>query len=108
MRTGTLTVSRWCRGKASELSGALASSIAEAQWQRLSGGRSLGRFLSTSRERLREVAQKLGVQHLANLAGCPCRVSVAILVSQMIARALRQHSCCAEQLLCMMDGRIAR
>ena len=28
------------------------------------------RFLSTSRERLRELAQKLGVHHLANLDGC--------------------------------------
>ena len=30
-----------------------------------------GCFLSTSRERLREVAKKLGVHHLANLDACP-------------------------------------
>ena len=49
----------------------LGSSAAlwQARLQKLSGGRSLGRFLSSSRERLREVAQKLGVRHLANLDG---------------------------------------
>jgi hypothetical protein len=51
----------------------LGSSAAlwQARLQRLSVGRSLGRFLATRRERLREVAQKLGVHHLANLDGCP-------------------------------------
>ena len=50
----------------------LGSSAAlwQARLQKLRGGRGLGRFLSTSRERLREVAQKLGVHHLANLDGC--------------------------------------
>ena len=51
----------------------LGSSAAlwQTRLQKLSGGRGLGRFLSSSRERLREVAQKLGVHHLANLDGCP-------------------------------------
>ncbi len=51
----------------------LGSSAAlwHARLQKLSRGRSLGRFLATSRERLHEVAQKLGVHHLANLDGCP-------------------------------------
>ena len=51
----------------------LSSSAAlwQARLEKLRGGRGLGRFLSTSRELLREVAQKLGVHHLANLDGCP-------------------------------------
>ena len=51
----------------------LGSSAAlwQTRLQKLRGGRGLGRFLSSSRERLREVAQKLGVHHLANLDGCP-------------------------------------
>ena len=48
-----------------------SAALWQARLQKLSGGRGLGRFLSTSRERLREVAQKLGVHHLANLDGCP-------------------------------------
>jgi len=47
-----------------------SAALWQARLQKLSGGRGLGRFLSTSRERLREVAQKLGVHHLANLDGC--------------------------------------
>ena len=65
-------------GKASisgELAGIferLGSSAAlwQARLKKLNGGRGLGRFLSTSRERLREVAHRLGVHHLANLDGC--------------------------------------
>ena len=48
-----------------------SAALWQARLQKLSGGRGLGRFLSTSRERLREVAEKLGVHHLANLDGCP-------------------------------------
>ena len=44
-------------------------------WQgrllKLSGGRLLGRFLSANRDRLKQVASKLGVHRLANLGGCP-------------------------------------
>lgn len=44
-------------------------------WQtrllKLSGGRLLGRFLSAHRDRLRQVADQLGVHHLANLGGSP-------------------------------------
>ena len=47
-----------------------SASLWQARLQKLSGGRGIGRFLSTSRARLREVAQKLGVHHLANLDGC--------------------------------------
>ena len=44
-----------------------------ARLEKLRGGRMLGRFFAASRERLREVAARLGVRHLANLAGCPAR-----------------------------------
>ena len=61
-----------------ELSGILErlGSSAESWWARLeklSRGRLLGRFFAASRERLREVASRLGVHHLANLGGCPGR-----------------------------------
>ena len=59
-----------------ELSGIFArlGSSAESWWARLeklSRGRLLGRFFAASRERLREVASRLGLHHLANLGGCP-------------------------------------
>ena len=38
---------------------------------KLKGGRLAGRFFTASRERLREVAARLKVHHLANLSGCP-------------------------------------
>jgi hypothetical protein len=57
------------------LSGILerVGSNAENRWARmekLSKGQVLGRFFDASRARLREVAARLGVHHLANLAGC--------------------------------------
>ncbi len=45
----------------------------QARLEKLKGGRLLGRFFAASRERLREVAARLGVHHLANLGGCPAR-----------------------------------
>jgi|SRR5271157_3475781 len=45
----------------------------QARLQKLAAGRLLGRFFATSRARLREVAERLGVHHLANLAGCAAR-----------------------------------
>ncbi len=61
-----------------ELAGILARLGTSAEgWQarlgKLKGGRLLGRFFAASRERLREVATRLGVHHLANLGGCPAR-----------------------------------
>jgi hypothetical protein len=44
-----------------------------ARLLKLSKGRLLGRFFAASRARLREVAARLGVHHLANLAACPAR-----------------------------------
>jgi hypothetical protein len=61
-----------------ELTGILErlGSNAERWWSRiekLSKGRLLGRFVSASRERLREAARGLGVHHLPNLGGCLAR-----------------------------------
>ena len=44
-----------------------------ARLEKLRRSRLLGRFFAASRERLREVATRLGVHHLANLGGCPAR-----------------------------------
>jgi hypothetical protein len=41
--------------------------------QRLNGDRLLGRFFAATRAKLREIAKRLGVRHLVNLAGCPAR-----------------------------------
>jgi len=70
-REGKAAISR-------ELSGIFdrLGSSAESWWARLeklSKGRLLGRFFAASRERLREVAARLGVHHLANLGACPAR-----------------------------------
>jgi hypothetical protein len=51
-------------------------SSAESWWSRiekLSNGRPLGRFFAVNRQRLRDVARRLGVHHLANLGGCVAR-----------------------------------
>jgi len=61
-----------------EVSGILQrlGSSAESWWSRLeklSQGRLLGRFFAATRDRLREVATRLGVHHLANLGGCAAR-----------------------------------
>ncbi len=45
----------------------------KARLDKLRGGRLLGRFFAASRERLRAVAARLGVHHLANLGRCPAR-----------------------------------
>ncbi len=42
----------------------------QSRFEKLKGGRLLGRFFAASRQRLREVATRLKVHHLANLAGC--------------------------------------
>jgi hypothetical protein len=45
----------------------------QVRMERLRDGRLLGRFFSSSRDRLREIAKRLGVRRLAHLAGCPAR-----------------------------------
>ena len=42
----------------------------QARIQKLNGGRLLGRFFAASRERLREVSQRLGLRRAVNLGGC--------------------------------------
>jgi hypothetical protein len=41
-----------------------------ARIQKLSGGRLLGRFFAASRQRLREVSERLGLRRAVNLGGC--------------------------------------
>jgi len=63
-------------GKASisaELSGIFdrlgsSADVWQTRMQRLSGGRLFGRFIASSRDKLREVAARLGVQRLANVS----------------------------------------
>jgi hypothetical protein len=42
-----------------------------ARMLKLSGGRLLGRFFAASRQRLREVGERLGLRRVPNLGGCP-------------------------------------
>ncbi len=62
----------------SELAGVFERLGSDAEnWQarlhKLAAGRLLGRFFAASRARLREIAERLGVHHLANLGGCAAR-----------------------------------
>jgi hypothetical protein len=41
--------------------------------ERLRGDRLLGRFVASTRAKLREIGERLGVRHLVNLMGCPIR-----------------------------------
>ncbi|MGO9463667.1 MAG: hypothetical protein ACLQIB_27825 [Isosphaeraceae bacterium] len=43
----------------------------DARLEKLSKGRLLGRFFATSRQRLREVAERLGLRRVPILGGCP-------------------------------------
>ena len=42
----------------------------QARLEKLSEGRLLGRFLAASRQRFREVAQRLGLRRAVNLGSC--------------------------------------
>jgi hypothetical protein len=69
------------QGKASisaELAGIFERLNLSAQsWQnrieKLGGDRLLGRFFASTRARLRDIPERLGVRHLVNLRGCPVR-----------------------------------
>jgi hypothetical protein len=69
------------QGKASipaELAGIFERLGCTAQsWQvrmeKLRRGSLLGRFFATTHAKLREIAERLGVRHVVNLAGCPAR-----------------------------------
>jgi len=43
----------------------------QARLEKLSKGRFFGRFFAASRQRLREVADRLGLRRVPNLGGCP-------------------------------------
>jgi hypothetical protein len=45
----------------------------QVRMEKLRGGSLLGRFFATSRAKLREIAERIGVRHLVNLRGCPVR-----------------------------------
>ena len=50
-----------------------SAEIWQARLRKLASGHLLGRFFAATQSRLREVAQRLGVRRLANLAGCMTR-----------------------------------
>ena len=68
-RAGKAAVSREVR----EILDRLGSSVEqwEARLEKLARGRLLGRFFATSRQRLRAVAERLGLRRVPNLGGCP-------------------------------------
>jgi len=43
----------------------------QARLEKLSRGRPFGRFFAATRQRRREVAQRLGLRRVPNLGGCP-------------------------------------
>jgi len=43
----------------------------QARLKKLSKGRFSGRFFAASRQRLREVADRLGLRRVPNVGGCP-------------------------------------
>ncbi|MGA2701911.1 MAG: hypothetical protein ABSH35_12555 [Isosphaeraceae bacterium] len=80
MRSWTIICTCWCGWirTSGELTGIFERLGSNAEnWQarlrKLAAGRLLGRLFAASRARLREVAERLGVHHLANLGGCAAR-----------------------------------
>jgi hypothetical protein len=45
----------------------------QARLETLKGGPLLGRFFATTRAKLREISESLGVRYVVNMAGCPTR-----------------------------------
>jgi hypothetical protein len=45
----------------------------QARLEKLKGDCLLGRFFATTRAKLREISESVGVRHVVNLAGCPPR-----------------------------------
>ena len=45
----------------------------QARLEKLMGDQLLGRFFATTRAKLREISESLGLRHVVNLAGCPAR-----------------------------------
>ncbi|MGA2701682.1 MAG: hypothetical protein ABSH35_11370 [Isosphaeraceae bacterium] len=63
----------------------------QARLQKLAAGRLLGRFFAASRARLREVAERLGVHHLANMGGCAALALPRRLDSKLVSISLFQR-----------------
>jgi hypothetical protein len=68
-REGKATLSR----AVAEILDRLGSSVDhwQARLETLKRGRLLGRFFATSRQRLRAVAERLGLSRVPNVGGCP-------------------------------------
>jgi hypothetical protein len=70
-REGNAAISRELSGILDRI-GSSATSW-QARLEKLGRSRLLGRFFAATRDRLRQVATRLGLHHLANLGGCPAR-----------------------------------
>jgi hypothetical protein len=68
-RTGKAALSRELAGILDRLG--TSAERWQARLEALRRGRLLGRFFAASRQRLREVAERLGLRRTANLGGCP-------------------------------------
>jgi len=71
LREGKAAVSRDLAGILDHLGS--SAEIWRARLTNLSGSRLLGRFFAASRERLKEMSERLNLSRLPNLAGCPTR-----------------------------------
>ena len=60
----------------------------QARLRKLAADRLLDRFFAASRARLREVAERLGVHHLANLGGCGAMTPTPRLDSKLVSISL--------------------
>ena len=54
-----------------EVEQVLRGSCGDTRLAKLSRGQLLGRYFATTRQRLREVADRLGLRRVPNLGGCP-------------------------------------
>jgi REP element-mobilizing transposase RayT len=70
-REGKAAISRELSGILDRIGSSAASW--QARLEKLSRSRLLGRFFAATRDRLRQVATRLGLHHLANLGSCPAR-----------------------------------
>jgi hypothetical protein len=70
-REGQAAVSREVAAILDRLGSSVECWRARLEKLKLSEGRLLGRYFAASRQRLREVAARLGVRRVPNLGGCP-------------------------------------
>ena len=67
--TGKASISATMAGIFERLGGGVQSW--QIQIEKLRGARLLGRFFTSSRAKLRQIAEHLGVRRLVNFRGCP-------------------------------------